>query len=91
MESITKFSIENIKEIEEIYKLIKDTIDNKEIVIDFKLKEVSENESFELLKYMFPKILFEKLESTKYRIILEKKNEEYKKILDKVTNINYII
>ena len=61
MERISKFTIENIKELEEIYNLIVNKITNEEKIIKFQLNDTIEIEILGLLKYIFPSILFKKI------------------------------
>jgi hypothetical protein len=90
MEEISNITLENIKELEEIYNYIKEKVTNKELIIEFKLNE----KLLGLIQYIFPKIIFKKMENTNYRAIwniqshnLYDNDEIYKKIM----SINYII
>ena len=90
MEEISNFTLENIKELEEIYNYIMEKVTNKQLIIEFKLNE----KLLGLIKYIFPKIIFKKMENTNYRAIwniqshdLYDNDEIYKKIM----SINYII
>jgi hypothetical protein len=102
MEGISKFTIQNIKELEDIYNLIVNKITNEEKIIKFQLNDTIEIEILELLKHIFPSILFKKLENTTYiacwmkEHILEENNkplsaEEYNKMVERVASIDYIV
>lgn len=100
MEGISKFTLQNIKELEDIYNLIVNKITSKEKIIIFELNNTIE--ILGLLKLIFPSILFKKLENSTYMAcwtkehILEENNktlsdEEYIKMVDKVNSIDYIV
>lgn len=100
MEGISKFTLQNIKELEDIYNLIVNKITSKEKIIIFELNNTIE--ILGLLKHIFPSILFKKLENSTYMAcwtkehILEENNktlsdEEYIKMVDKVNSIDYIV
>jgi hypothetical protein len=102
MEGISKFTIQNIKELEDIYNLIVNKITNKEKIIKFQINNTIEIEILKLLKHIFPSILFKKIENTTYiacwtkEHILEENNkilsnEEYIRLTERVASINYII
>ena len=56
MEEISNFTLENIRELEEIYNYIKEKVANKELIIELRLNE----KLLGLIRYIFPKIIFKK-------------------------------
>ena len=90
MEGISNFTLENIKELEEIYNLIVKKVTNKELVIEFKLDE----KLLGLLRYIFPKIIFKKVETNIYRAIWNNESHDLydnDEIYKRVSSIDYII
>lgn len=81
MDNFSRFSLENIRDLERIYMLISTGFINKLKYLDTKIDE----KIIYLLKYIFHTITIEKLDAETYRIHLVKRYEY------NFQDINYII
>ena len=90
MEEISIFTIDNLKELQEIYSLIVEKITNKQLIIEFR----SDKKLLGLLRYIFPKIIFKKFDNNNYRVIWNNESHDLydnEEIYKKITSVNYII